>query len=258
MTAASHEVSIEIRDVVTRFGAATIHDGVSLDVRRGEILALAGGSGCGKSTLLREIIMLHKPDAGTITVLGNDVLTLDESQAHSLRRRMGVMFQHGALFSSLTVAENVGAPLREYSDLSASVIDEIAALKLSLVGLPVESGAKYPNELSGGMIKRAAMARAIALDPELVFLDEPTAGLDPQSADGIDDLVLRLKELLGLTVIVVTHDLDTLWRVVDRVAVLGGGKLVGLGAMAELAHSDEPAVREYFSGPRGGVARAPL
>lgn len=257
MDATPNEISIELRDIVTRFGTATVHDGISLDVRRGEILALAGGSGCGKSTLLREIIMLHKPNAGTIKVQGHDVHALDESQAYRLRRRMGVMFQHGALFSSLTVAENVGAPLREYSDLSAAVIDEIAALKLNLVGLPPESGAKYPNELSGGMTKRAAMARAIALDPDLVFLDEPTAGLDPQSADGIDDLVLRLKELLGLTVIVVTHDLDTLWRVVDRVAVLDQGKLAGLGPMAELAHSDVPAVREYFSGPRGGVRRAP-
>lgn len=256
MTAKSEENVIQIRDVVTRFGAAVVHNGISLDVRRGEILALAGGSGCGKSTLLREIIMLQKPDSGAIDVLDNDVLNLDEAGAHRLRRRMGVMFQHGALFSGLTVAENVGAPLREYSDLSTSLIDEIAALKLALVGLTRESGAKYPSEISGGMRKRAAMARAIALDPELVFLDEPTAGLDPQSADGIDDLVLRLKELLGLTVIVVTHDLDTLWRVADRVAVLGEGKLVGLGAMAELAHSDQPAVREYFQGPRGGVVRA--
>ncbi len=247
---------IEICDLVTRFGDAVIHNGVNLSVRRGEILALAGGSGCGKTTLLREIIQLQRPASGRIRVLGQDVLDLSEAKTQALRRRTGVMFQHGALFSALTVAENVGAPLREYTRLSDTLIDEIAALKLALVGLPPESGVKYPSEISGGMRKRAALARAIALDPELIFLDEPTAGLDPQSADGIDDLVLRLKELLGLTIIVVTHDLDTLWRVVDRVAVLGDGKVIGLGSMAELSSDAHPAVREYFQGPRGRAARA--
>ena len=247
---------IDIRDLVTHVGDAVIHNGLNLSVRRGEIFALAGGSGCGKSTLLREIVQLQQPSAGQIHVLGQDVLDLDEAKTQALRRRTGVMFQHGALFSALTLTENVGAPLREYTRLSDTLIDEIAALKIALVGLPPESGAKYPSEISGGMRKRAALARAIALDPELIFLDEPTAGLDPQSADGIDDLVLRLKELLGLTIIVVTHDLDTLWRVVDRVAVLGEGKVVGLGSMTELANDTHPAVREYFQGPRGRAARA--
>jgi phospholipid/cholesterol/gamma-HCH transport system ATP-binding protein len=247
---------IEVRDLVTRFGDAVIHNGLDLSVRRGEILALAGGSGCGKTTLLREIILLQRPVSGRIRVLGLDVLDLGEARMQALRRRTGVMFQHGALFSSLTVTENVGAPLREYTRLSDTLINEIAALKIALVGLPPESGAKYPSEISGGMRKRAALARAIALDPELILLDEPTAGLDPQSADGIDDLVLHLKQLLGLTIIVVTHDLDTLWRVVDRVAVLGEGKVIGLGSMAELSRADHPAVREYFHGPRGSAARA--
>ncbi len=247
---------IEIRDLSTRFGDAVIHKHLDLSVRSGEILALAGGSGCGKTTLLREIIQLQRPTSGRIHVFGQDVLDTTEAKTQALRRRTGVMFQHGALFSALTVTENVGAPLREYTRLSDTLIDEIAALKIALVGLPPDSGAKYPNEISGGMRKRAALARAIALDPELIFLDEPTAGLDPQSADGIDDLVLRLKELLGLTIIVVTHDLDTLWRVVDRVAVLGEGKVIGLGSMAELASDSHPAVREYFQGPRGRAARA--
>ncbi len=247
---------IEILNLITRFGDVVIHNGLSLSVRRGEILALAGGSGCGKTTLLREILQLQEPVSGRIRVLGQDVLGRNEAKTLAMRRRTGVMFQHGALFSGLTVIENVGAPLREYTRLSDVLIDEIAALKIALVGLPPESGAKYSNEISGGMRKRVALARAIALDPELIFLDEPTAGLDPQSADGIDDLVLRLKELLGLTIIMVTHDLDTLWRVVDRVAVLAEGMVIGLGSMAELAGDAHPAVREYFQGPRGRAARA--
>ncbi|MDE2089917.1 MAG: ATP-binding cassette domain-containing protein [Gammaproteobacteria bacterium] len=246
---------IEVHGLRTRFGDAVVHDGVDLEIRRGEIFAIAGPSGCGKSTLLREIILLQRPQAGTIHVFGRDVAGLDDAQALALRRRWGVMFERGALFSSLTVAQNVAVPLREHTDLDEALIEQIAAVKIALSGLPADAGAKYPNELSGGMRKRAALARAIALDPELLFLDEPTAGLDPLSAAGIDDLVKNLKRLLGLTIMMVTHDLDSLWRVADRVAVLGEGRVVGMGTMEELSASDHPTIREYFYGPRGRAAR---
>ena len=246
---------IEVRDVHTRFGDAVVHDGVSLEVGRGEIFALAGGSGCGKSTLLRELILLQRPQAGSIRVFGHEVVGLGDEAALALRRRWGVLFERGALFGSLTVSENVGLPLREHTSLGDRLIDELAALKISLAGLPPSAGAKYPSELSGGMRKRAALARAIALDPELLFLDEPTAGLDPQSAAGFDVLVRRLKELLGLTLFMVTHDLDLLWSVADRVAFMVAGRIVGVGTMQELSTSTDPLVREYFDGPRGRGAR---
>jgi phospholipid/cholesterol/gamma-HCH transport system ATP-binding protein len=242
---------IEIRDLHTRFGAAVVHDGVSLEVREGEIFALAGASGCGKSTLLREIILLQRPQSGSIRVFGQDVVGLDDEQALPLRRNWGVMFERGALFSSLTVGENVGLPLREHTHLSDRIVDEIAAVKVALTGLPASAVPKYPAELSGGMRKRAALARAIALDPRLLFLDEPTAGLDPLSASGFDDLVRRLKDLLGLTILLVTHDLDLLWRVADRVAFMVEGRIAGVGTMRELSKSEQPLVREYFYGPRG-------
>ncbi len=248
------EAVVDVRDVRTRFGGAVVHDGVSLDVRRGEIFALAGASGCGKSTLLREIIVLHRPDSGSIRVFGREVVGLGDEEALPLRRGWGVMFERGALFSALTVAENVGLPLREHTRLSDRLIGEIAALKVALAGLPASAGAKYPAELSGGMRKRAALARAMALDPELLFLDEPTAGLDPLSASGFDELVRHLQELLGLTILVVSHDLDLLWRVADRVAFLGEGRVVGVGTMQELSKSEHPLVREYFYGPRGRAA----
>lgn len=246
---------IEVREVHTRFGAAVVHDGVSLEVRRGEVFALAGGSGCGKSTLLRELIMLHRPDEGSIRVLGQEVVGLGEAAAQGLRRRLGVMFERGALFGSLTVAENVALPLREHARLGDRLVRELAALKISLAGLPPDAGAKYPAELSGGMRKRAALARALALDPELVLLDEPTAGLDPLSATGFDELVRHLRSLLGLTMLVVSHDLDLLWGVADRVAFLVGGRVAGVGTMQELSTSQDPMVREYFHGPRGRAAR---
>jgi len=249
------ETVIEIRNLNTRFGSAIVHENINLAVNRGEIFALVGSSGCGKSTLLRELILLQRPISGSIRVFGQEVIDLSEEQALPLRRRWGVMFERGALFSALTVTENVGMPLREHTDLSNRLIDQLAAVKIALAGLPVDAGPKYPSELSGGMRKRAALARALALDPELLFLDEPTAGLDPLSASGIDELVRSLRQALGLTIMVVTHDLDLLWRMADRVAVLGEGHILGMGTMEELSASDHPLIREYFYGPRGRAAR---
>jgi len=248
------EAVIEIRDLNTRFGSAVVHDNVSLAVERGEIFALVGASGSGKSTLLREMILLQRPASGSIRVFGDEVLGLNDEQALPLRRRWGVMFERGALFSALTVTENVGMPLKEHTDLSDRLIEQLAAVKIALTGLPADAGSKYPSELSGGMRKRAALARAIALDPELLFLDEPTAGLDPLSASGIDELVRHLREALGLTIMLVTHDLDLLWRTADRVAVLGDRRILGIGTMKELSASDHPLIREYFYGPRGRAA----
>jgi len=246
---------IDIRDLNTRFGNNVVHDNVSLTVQPGEIFALVGGSGCGKSTLLRAIIMLLRPASGSIRVFGREVVGLSDEQALPLRRRWGVMFERGALFSSLTVTENVSMVLREHTGLGARLVDEVAALKIALTGLPADAGPKYPGELSGGMRKRAALARAIALDPELLFLDEPTAGLDPLSASGIDELVRSLRDALGLTIMMVTHDLDLLWRSADRVAVLGEGHILGVGTMTELSRSEHPVIREYFYGPRGRAAQ---
>lgn len=247
--------AVEIRNVTTRFGRSVIHDDISLTIRKGEVFALAGGSGSGKTTLLREMLMLKKPSSGSIRLLGRELSELTEAEEAALHRRCGVLFQRGALFTSMTVEENVASPLVEFTELSKPLIRELAALKIALAGLPADSAGKYPSELSGGMRKRAAMARAIATDPEILFLDEPSAGLDPVSAGGLDELILRLKELLGLTVVMVTHDLDSLWRVADRVAVLGEGKILGSGTMEELCRSTDPVIRQYFHGPRGRAAR---
>lgn len=246
---------IEVNHVSTRFGTAVVHEDVSLVVHHGEVFAIAGGNGCGKSTLLREIIGLLTPSSGSIRLFGVDSRQLEEYDGRPIHRRFGVMFQHGALFSSLTLAENVAVPLREHTTMSPRLIRDIVAVKIAMVGLPSDSATKYPSELSGGMRRRAALARAIVMDPELLFLDEPTAGLDPMIAAGFDDLVLALKSLLGLTVVMVTHDLDSLWRIADRVAVLGNGKILGMGTMQELAQSDDPIVHDYFHGPRGRAAR---
>jgi len=246
---------ISIRKLRTVFGEHVIHDRIDLDVFRGEVLALVGGSGSGKTTLLREMIMLQTPAAGSIKLFDTEITGIPEHGAQQLRHRIGVLFQQGALFSGLTVLENVGIPLREHTRLDDAVIDALARLKIIQAGLEPEAASLYPSELSGGMIKRAALARAMALDPELLFLDEPTSGLDPTSAGLLDELVLKLKDMLGLTVLMVTHDLDSLWEVADRVAVLGDGTLRGVDSMQRLSTSTDPHVREYFEGPRASRVR---
>lgn len=253
-THTSAEPAIQASKVSTSFGDHKVHDGLDLEVRRAEILALVGGSGSGKSTLLREMILLQKPDTGTIRVLGVDLHDITETDARDLRQRWGVMFQHGGLFGSLTVGENIGLPLREHTDLSDALVDEIAAAKLAMTGLAPEVARQYPSELSGGMMKRASLARALALDPELLFLDEPTAGLDPDSAGEFDALVRRLRDLFNLTIVMITHDLDLLWQVTDRVAVLADGRVQGVGTMDELAQMEHPAIRKFFEGPRATAA----
>jgi phospholipid/cholesterol/gamma-HCH transport system ATP-binding protein len=246
---------IEIRDLVTRFGSTVIHDGLSLEARRGEALAVIGDSGSGKSTLLREILLLERPAAGSIHILGKPVLGLSDADALWLRRYCGVLFQHGALFSSLTVAENIAMPLREHTELSPRLIREICALKIALVGLPPQAADKYPSQLSGGMVKRAALARALALDPRILLLDEPSSGLDPLSAGALDQLIISLKELLGLTIVLITHDLDLLWEITDRIAVLADRKILATLPIRELVQIEHPWIRDYFHGARGRAAQ---
>ena len=245
---------IAIRGVDNSFGDQIIHQDLDLDVRRGEILGVVGGSGTGKSVLMRSIIGLQTPSGGTIDVLGENMIGREEDEAKNIRRRWGILFQNGALFSTLTVAENVEVPLREYFHFSQQLMDEIASYKIAMSGLPADAGPKYPAELSGGMKKRAGIARALALDPELLFLDEPTAGLDPIGAAAFDQLVLDLRERLGLTVFLITHDLDTLYTICDRVAVIADRKVIAVGTIAELLALDHEWIQEYFRGPRGRAA----
>jgi len=247
---------VATRDLTMHFGRNIVHQPIDLNLYQGEILAIVGGSGSGKTTLLREMALLQQPSSGSVSVLGIEVSELDEAQLLHLRQRIGVLFQNGALFGGLNVLDNVGAPLREHTDLSNTLIDEIACLKLSLVGLKPRDGLLYPSQLSGGMRKRVALARAIALDPELLFLDEPTSGLDPLSADAFDELVLELKAALDPTIVLVTHDMDTLWRVASRVLLLGDGRLLAEGSMQALARSSDPAVVRFFQSPRGRSAQA--
>lgn len=252
-------IAIRVRGIVNRFGAQTVHDGVDLDVRNGEILGVVGGSGTGKSVLMRSIIGLKTPDAGEVEIFGEPMLDRNEAEALAIRKRWGVLFQGGALFSTLTVAENVQVPLREfYPTLDQALLDEIAAYKVVIAGLPPDAGPKYPSELSGGMKKRAGLARALALDPLLLFLDEPTAGLDPIGAAAFDELTLSLKRTLGLTVFLITHDLDTLYAICDRVAVLADKRVIAVGTIPELLALDHPWIQEYFNGPRGRAATAAI
>jgi len=245
------EKIIEMENVGVLLGGHWVHKDLNLTVNRGEILAIVGGSGAGKSTLLREILLLQPIATGKIKVFGKDLATLSSKETISIQKRWGVLFQEGALFTSLTLLENVAFPLHEHTDLDDATIEQLALLKIIAAGLPIDSAIKYPSELSGGMQKRAALARATVMEPELLLLDEPTAGLDPQGAAALDELVLNLRETLGLTIVMVTHDLDSLWRVTDRVAFLGEGRVLEVAPMAELVKSKQPSIHDYFSGPRG-------
>jgi phospholipid/cholesterol/gamma-HCH transport system ATP-binding protein len=248
------EKIIEVRGLGNRFGEQVVHENLDLDVYRGEILGVVGGSGSGKSVLLRSIIGLNRPAAGSVKMFGQDVLHLSDAERSKLEQRCGVLFQNGALFSSLTVAENVMVPLREHHDVPMDLMQKLAALKIALAGLPADAGAKYPSELSGGMVKRAALARSLALDPDILFLDEPTAGLDPIGASAFDELILTLRESLGLTVFLITHDLDTLYTICDRVAVIAQKRVLIADTLDKVERFDEPWVHEYFQGPRGRAA----
>jgi phospholipid/cholesterol/gamma-HCH transport system ATP-binding protein len=245
---------IRVRGVVNRFGAQLVHDGLDLDVRRGEVLGIVGGSGTGKSVLLKTIIGLRRPEAGRVEVLGEDVWRLGDRARRRLERRWGVLFQDGALFSALTVSQNVQVPLREHARLPRRLAEEIAALKLALVGLPGDAAHKLPTELSGGMRKRSGLARALALDPEVLFLDEPTAGLDPIGAAEFDELIVELNRALDLTVVMVTHDLDTLHAACDRIAVLAEQRVMVVGTMQDMLDHPHPWIHEYFHGPRSRAA----
>jgi phospholipid/cholesterol/gamma-HCH transport system ATP-binding protein len=250
MQAETREVAIRVRDLVVGFDSRRVLDGLSLDVKRGEILGFVGASGGGKSVLMRTIIGLIPKRAGTIEVLGVDLGRASLKQRRAIERRWGILFQQGALFSSLTVRQNVQFPMREYLDVSDRLLDDVAMAKLEMVGLKPEVGDRYPSELSGGMIKRVALARALALDPDIVFLDEPTSGLDPIGAGEFDDLIRTLQRTLGLTVFMVTHDLDSLYTVCDRIAALADGKVIAAGPIETMLASEHPWLKAYFHGKR--------
>lgn len=249
------DIAVRVRGLQNSFGDQIVHQDLDLDVRRGEILGVVGGSGTGKSVLMRSIIGLQTPDEGTVEVFGESMIGRLDDEALAVRKRWGVLFQGGALFSTLTVAENVQVPIREYyPGIPDGLRDEISAYKIRMTGLPAEAGPKFPSELSGGMKKRAGLARALALDPDLLFLDEPTAGLDPIGAAAFDDQTRRLQQTLGLTVFLITHDLDTLYSICDRVAVLADKKVIAVGTIDELLKTDHPWIQEYFNGPRARAA----
>jgi phospholipid/cholesterol/gamma-HCH transport system ATP-binding protein len=247
---------IEVRGIVNRFGAQVVHDRLDMQVMDGEVFGIVGGSGAGKSVLLRTILGLQRPRAGQVILYGRDVNSLSERELREVKRHYGVTFQQGALFSSLNVTQNVQMPMTEFFDLDEEALDALARLKLNMVGLPVEAGAKYPAQLSGGMIKRAALARALALDPQLLFLDEPTSGLDPIGAAAFDKLVASLKRNLGLTVVMITHDLDTIFSTCDRVGVIVDRRMI-VDTVTGIVNNTHPWIREYFHGPRArSAARA--
>ena len=247
---------IELRGLRTQFGSHVVHDQLDLDVRQGEILGVVGGSGSGKSVLLRTIVGLNRAAAGSVRVFGKDLLALPDAERRLEERRFGVLFQKGALFSSMTVTENVAMPLIEHAGLSRAEAERIAAVKIALAGLPAKAGNDYPSDLSGGMNKRAALARALALDPDMLFLDEPTAGLDPIGAAAFDQLILTLRDALGFTVFLITHDLDTLYTITDRVAVLSQKRVIINDTLQRVEQFDDPWVQAYFHGPRGRAAAA--
>jgi len=247
---------IEGHDLAMTFGTKRVFEDINVGVRQGEVLAIVGGSGCGKSTLMRQLALLQTPTSGSVTVFGTVLTDMDDSRANALRSRLGVMFQNGALFGDLTVLENVSLPLQEHTDLSLPLIEQVAMLKIALAGLGPEAAALFPSQLSGGMRKRAAVARGIALDPVVLFLDEPSSGLDPISADAMDELVVQLKETLGLAVVLVTHDMDSLWRVADRILLLSDGKVAAEGTIHELVDSDNEAARQFFHSRRGRASGA--
>ncbi len=250
------EPIIEVEGIDTRFGDHVIHENLDLTVKRGEVIGIVGGSGTGKSVLLRTILGLKKPDAGRVRVFGIDFTTLPEEERRKNEQRWGVLFQDGALFSALTVAENIQVPYREHLHLSQQLMDELAAIKIAMVGLRDTAGALYPSELSGGMRKRAGLARALALDPEILFLDEPTAGLDPIGAAGFDALILELSRALDLTVLMITHDLDSLYAICDRIAVLADKRVAAVAPLEALMRNPHPWIQDYFHGPRGRTATA--
>ena len=252
--AVSGDIVIKVEGLVNRFGSQIVHDGLNLEVKRGEIIGIVGGSGAGKSVLLRSIIGLNRPQAGRIEIFGEQPASLGEAERFALERRWGVLFQEGALFSSLNVIQNVQVALREHLHMRGPLLNEIAGIKLKMVGLDADAITKMPGELSGGMKKRSGLARALVLDPELVFLDEPTAGLDPIGASAFDELIARLHQTLDLTVFLVTHDLDTLHAVCDRVAVLAEKRVIAVGTIAELMVLDHAWIQEYFNGVRGRAA----
>ena len=250
----SGQALVQVRGLSNRFGAQVVHQHLDLDINKHEILGVVGGSGTGKSVLLRSIVGLRRPSAGQVLVFGEDLLSLPEARRSLIERRFGVLFQRGALFSSLTVAENIALPLIEHAHLSRDEAQHLAELKIALAGLPPNAADKYPSSLSGGMVKRAALARALALDPEILFLDEPTAGLDPIGAAAFDELIRTLRDALGLSVFLITHDLDTLYSICDRVAVLAQKKVLVADCLKVVEQTDDAWIQEYFHGPRGRAA----